>query len=286
MPSVSSQAPSRSGSMSFCTGRSRAASGHPPPLPSISPVSGAMQLPALHGHAFVRKAGGTPPRPAFGAQLQLTTSAQKSPNCASCASVHTGPGCWRRRGGATAACWRPQASGPGPTRGPWRRPRPPGCGCMRSTGPPVSNNSCTGAGRAPRMDVGAGGARWRHLSVRYVQSIHPASRCRRAGPACPGVACPASHHHGPGSSKVSRGELAWEPRLRRRRRPGATAGAAPHQRHHLRGFVVRQRGHGPQLSGVGSIAQRLHPRLNHRRPVQPVQCRISVWPPDGAIGRF
>ena len=109
----------------------------------------------------------------------------------------------------------------------------------------------------------------------------PASRCRRVGPACPGVACPASHHHGPGSSKSAGAGTGLELLLRKRHRPGALLRglSTPHQRHHLRGFVVRQRGHDPQLGGVGSIAQRLHPRPETHRPAR----SAGAMPPSAAV---
>ena len=166
MPRLSSQAPSRSGSMSFCTGRSRGASGPSTSLPSNSPVSGAISsFQRCTGRLSCAKPGCTttlqPSVRSWG-----TTSAQKSPKCASCARVHTGPSV------AAAARWR-HCSLPGSTG---TRPRShtrsmasasaDRLRCMRTTGLPVANRSCTGAGRALRMEVGAGVCQVAPLSVR------------------------------------------------------------------------------------------------------------------------
>ena len=213
MPSVSSHAPSRSGNCSFCTGRSRAASGPSTSLPSISPVSGAMcSFQRCTGTLSCAKPGHTTTlQPS--ARSCGTTSAQKSPKCASCASVHTGPRLlaaarWRHCSLLASTGIRPRSHTRSMASASAARLR-----CMRSTGPPVSNNSWTWAGRAPRTDVGAGVAQVAPLSVRYVQSICTSVTLSPRGPNLPWGCMPSKPSPRPRVIKVSRGRN-W---------PGATS---------------------------------------------------------------
>ena len=156
MPRLSSQAPSRSGSCSFCTVRGRSPSGPSTSLPTKPPVSGEMSSrQRCTGTLSWAKPGCTTTlQPS--ARNRGICSAQKSPKCASCASVQTGPSVaaaarCRHCSLALSTGTRPSSQTRSMASASAVRLR-----CMRMTGPPVSNRSCTGAGRAFSTELGAG----------------------------------------------------------------------------------------------------------------------------------
>lgn len=156
MPRLSSQAPSRSGRCSFCTGRSRGPSGPARSLPSSSPVSGSRRsVQRCTGTLSCAKPGSTDTAQPWACR-RGTCSAQKSPKAASCGSVQTGPST-----GAPARsrhCKAVSGTGSRPrsrTRSMASASATPSR-CRRSTGPPVSYSSCTAGGRLLSTEVGAG----------------------------------------------------------------------------------------------------------------------------------
>ena len=212
MPRLNSQAPSRSGSCSFCTGRSRAASGPSTSLPSSSPVSGAISsFQRCTGTLSCANPGCTttlqPSARSFG-----ICSAQKSPKCASCASVHTGPSAaaaarWRHCSLLASTGIRPRSHTRSMASASAARLR-----CMRSTGPPVSNSSCMAGGRELSTEVGAGvcqamvlGAALSPAWVVYVQSICASVTLSPRGPSGPCGRRPSRPSPRPRVIRVMRG---------------------------------------------------------------------------------